>query len=74
MVLGRTSLALTAATFLTASAAWADEPMAQIQGVEDKALREAIQRALTQSKHSPQSRAEARRRARQAGEDSIAVL
>jgi translocation and assembly module TamA len=37
-------------------------------------LREAIQRALTESKHSPQSRAEARRRARQAGEDSIAVL
>lgn len=48
--------------------------MAQIQGVEDKALREAIQRALTQSKHPAQSRAEARRRARQAGEDAIAVL
>ncbi|MET3665867.1 translocation and assembly module TamA [Caulobacter sp. 1776] len=73
-MLGRTSLALTAATFLTASAAWADEPMAQIQGVEDKALRDAIQRAMTQSKHPAQSRAEARRRARQAGEDSIAVL
>ena len=73
-MLGRTSLALTAATLLAASAAWADEPMAQIQGVEDKALREAIQRALTQSKHPAQSRAEARRRARQAGEDSIAVL
>lgn len=48
--------------------------MAQIQGVEDKALREAIQRALTESKHPAQSRAEARRRARQAGEDAIAVL
>ncbi len=48
--------------------------MAQIQGVEDKALREAIQRALTESKDPAQSRAEARRRARQAGEDAIAVL
>lgn len=73
-MLGRTSLALTVVTWLTASAAWADEPMAQIQGVEDKALREAIQRALTESKHPAQSRAEARRRARQAGEDAIAVL
>lgn len=57
-----------------ASAALADEPMAQVQGVEDKSLREIIQRALTESKTSAQSRAEARRRARQAGEDSIAVL
>ncbi|WP_066681022.1 autotransporter assembly complex family protein [Caulobacter sp. CCH9-E1] len=74
MVLGRTSLALTAMAWLMATSAWADEPMAQIQGVEDKALREAIQRALTESKHPAQSRAEARRRARQAGEDVIAVL
>ncbi|RRN63752.1 autotransporter assembly complex family protein [Caulobacter sp. 602-1] len=74
MVLGRTTLALTAATWLIASAALADEPMAQIQGVEDRYLRDAIQRALTQSKTSAQSRAEARRRARQAGEDAIAVL
>ena len=73
-MLGRTSLALTAVTLLTASAAWADEPMAQIQGVDDKALREAIRLALTDSKHPAQSRAEARRRARQAGEDAIAVL
>lgn len=74
LVLGRTTLALTMVTWLSASIAWADEPMAQIQGVEDKALRDAIQRALTQSKSSAQSRAEARRRARQAGEDAIAVL
>ena len=65
---------MTAVTLLAASAARADEPMAQIQGVEDKALREAIQRALTESKDPAQSRAEARRRARQAGEDAIAVL
>ncbi|ENZ81409.1 autotransporter secretion outer membrane protein TamA [Caulobacter vibrioides OR37] len=73
-MLGRYSLALTAVTWLLATSAFADEPMAQIQGVEDKSLREAIQRALTQSKHPAQSRAEARRRARQAGEDAIAVL
>ena len=56
-----------------ATNAFADEPMAQIQWVDDKALRETIQRALTLSKHPAQSRAEARRRARQAGEDAIAV-
>ena len=48
--------------------------MAQIQGIDDKVLRETIQRALTLSKESPRSRTEARRRARQAGEDTIAVL
>ncbi|ACL95140.1 outer membrane protein assembly factor [Caulobacter vibrioides] len=74
MVLGRTTLALAAVTWLSASAAWADEPMAQIQGVEDRALRDAIQRALSDSKQPPRSRSEARRRARQAGEDAIAVL
>ncbi|WP_297510273.1 autotransporter assembly complex family protein [uncultured Caulobacter sp.] len=74
MAFGRTSLALTAATWLTASVAFADEPMAQIQGVEDRALRDAIQRAMTLSKSAALSRAEARRRARQAGEDAIAVL
>ncbi len=73
-MLGRTSLALTVVILLAASAARADEPMAQIQGVDDKVLREAIRLALTESKHPAQSRAEARRRARQAGEDAIAVL
>lgn len=59
---------------MAAGAAWADEPSATITGVEDKALREAIQRVLSQSKEPPQSRAEARRRARDAGEDVVAVL
>ena len=48
--------------------------MAQIQGVDDRALREAIQRALAESDQPARSRSEARRRARQAGEDAIAVL
>jgi translocation and assembly module TamA len=48
--------------------------MAQIQGVDDRALRDAIQRALAESDQPARSRSEARRRARQAGEDAIAVL
>jgi translocation and assembly module TamA len=62
------------AVLLAASPAFAEEPSATITGVEDKALREAILRVLTQSKAAPQSRAEARRRARDAGEDVVAVL
>lgn len=73
-MLGRTTLAVATATWLCASVAWADEPMAQIQGVDDRALREAIQRALAESDQPARSRSEARRRARQAGEDAIAVL
>lgn len=73
-MLGRTTLAVATATWLWASVAWADEPMAQIQGVDDRLLRDAIQRALSQSDQPARSRSEARRRARQAGEDAIAVL
>jgi translocation and assembly module TamA len=62
------------AVLLAASPAFAEEPSATITGVEDKALREAILRVLTQSKAAPQSRAEARRRARDAGEDVVAVM
>lgn len=73
-MLGRTTLAVATATWLCASVASADEPMAQIQGVDDRALRDAIQRALAESDQPARSRSEARRRARQAGEDAIAVL
>ncbi len=59
---------------MAAGGAWADEPAATITGVEDKALRDAIQRVLSISKTAPQSRAEARRRARDAGDDVVAVL
>ena len=60
--------------FLAAGGAWAEEPSATISGVEDKALRDAILRVLAESKAPPQSRAEARRRARDAGDDVVAVL
>lgn len=52
----------------------AAEPAASITGVEDRALREAIQRAMTESKAPPRSRSEARRRARDAGDDAVQVL
>jgi translocation and assembly module TamA len=45
-----------------------------LAGVEDRALREAIQRAMTEAKAPPRSRSEARRRARDAGDDAVAVL
>jgi translocation and assembly module TamA len=54
--------------------ALAAEPKAAVVGVEDEDLRERIERAIGESKKPPQSRFEARRRAREAGEDAIAVL
>ena len=74
MVRKRLALGVTAAALLAVGHANAAEPMASITGVEDRALREAIQRAMTESKVPPRSRAEARRRARDAGDDAVAVL
>ena len=65
---------MTLATALVAGLAHADEPAATVSGVGDRALRDAIQRAIGESKTAPQSRAEARRRARQAGDDAVAAL
>jgi len=59
---------------MVASHADAAEPAASITGVEDKALREAIQRAMVEAKAPPRSRSEARRRARDAGDDAAQVL
>ena len=50
------------------------EPKAAIEGVQDGDLRALIERAVGESKKPPQSIFEARRRAREAGEDAIAVL
>ncbi|PLR26558.1 outer membrane protein assembly factor [Caulobacter zeae] len=74
MVRKTTVLGLAAAIAAVAAQAKADEPSATITGVEDRALREAIQRALTQSDGPPASRSEARRRARDAADDAVAVL
>jgi translocation and assembly module TamA len=65
---------MTAAALLAAGHVTAAEPTASITGVEDRALREAIQRAMTEAKAPPRSRSEARRRARDAGDDAVAVL
>jgi len=62
------------ALLLAAGVARAEEPSAIVSGVDDKALREAIMRVLGTAKGPPQSRAEARRRARDAGDDVVAVL
>ncbi|HEX5777031.1 MAG TPA: autotransporter assembly complex family protein [Caulobacteraceae bacterium] len=50
------------------------EPKAAVEGNLDEDLRERIERAVGETDKSPQSRFEARRRAREAGEDAIAVL
>src|SRR3954469_24551055 len=65
---------MTTAALIAAGHASAAEPAASITGVEDRALREAIQRAMTEAKQPPRSRSEARRRARDAGDDAVAVL
>lgn len=67
--------ASTAATALLAAApSFAEAPKAGIVGVPDGDLHDLIQTAIGES-HSPATtRFEARRRARQAGEDAIAVL
>ena len=52
----------------------AAEPKAQVQGEMDRALKADIQRAVGTSKSRPESRVDARRRAREAGEAAIAVL
>lgn len=74
MVRRQLALGLATAALLAVSPAHAEEPSATITGVENKALRDAILRALSESKEPPQSRAEARRRARDAGDDVVAVL
>ena len=70
----RFALGVTAAALLAAGHVHAAEPAASITGVEDRALREAIQRVMTESKAPPRSRSEARRRAREAGDDAVEVL
>lgn len=57
-----------------AAPAYAAEPKATVEGVEDEALRAAIQRALGESSRPPETRFEARRRARDAAQSAIAVL
>ena len=50
------------------------QPRAEVQGVTDRTLRAALQRAAGEATGDPVNRVEARRRARQAGEDITALL
>jgi translocation and assembly module TamA len=59
---------------LAASPAWAAQPKAVVQGEVEPELRAEIVRAIGQSDRPVTNRFEARRRARQAAEDAIAVL
>lgn len=72
----RIALAATAAAALTALAgpAQAETPKAAVEGVSDSELREQIERAVGETRTIPQTRFEARRRAREAAEDAIAAL
>lgn len=59
---------------ICAGPAWADVPKAVIRGDLPAELRTAIERAVGEAEAAPTSRLEARRRAREAAEDAIAVL
>ena len=76
--MGRLRLGLAAAPVavaaLFAGTARADEPRAAIQGVQDKALRQAIETYIGTSKRAPHSRFEARQRAQDAAADAVVVL
>lgn len=76
MAPARIALAASAAAALTALAgpAQAQTPKAAVEGVADSELREAIERAVGEARSTPQTRFEARRRAREAAEDAIAAL
>ncbi|MHB8529431.1 MAG: autotransporter assembly complex protein TamA [Caulobacteraceae bacterium] len=62
------------AFFLAALPSFAAEANAVIQGELDRGLRSQIERAIGESKSRPESRFDARRRARQAAADAIALL
>ena len=63
-----------AAAAAVPAAAHAAERKAVIQGVEDGDLREAIEQAVGEDRGPPENRLEARRRARDAAENALALL
>lgn len=66
--------ALLGASALTAWPAFAEEPKAAVRGEIPGDLRDAIDQGMGEAPRAPASRLEARRRARDAAEDVIAVL
>jgi len=71
---GRIALAVSLVALLAATQASAQTPKAGVQGVADTELLLAIQRAIGETRSPAQTRFEARRRAREAAEDTIAIL
>jgi translocation and assembly module TamA len=67
------SIVLTAAA-LAGGGALAAERQANVLGVDDRTLRAEITRAISEEKTPPESRVEARRRARAAADSAIALL
>lgn len=71
-------IALAASAFVAlgfgATGAGAQQLKARIEGVQDEELREAIERAVGDSKSPATTRFEARRRAREAAADAVAAL
>lgn len=76
MVSSRLALAATAlvAFGFGATGAHAQQTKARIEGVQDEELREAIERAVGETRGDASTRFEARRRAREASDDAIAAL
>jgi translocation and assembly module TamA len=70
----RLGLAAAAAIAAVEAPAFADEPRASVEGVQDKALRQTIEAYLGTSKRPAQTRFEARRRAEEAAADAVVVL
>ncbi len=66
--------ALNAAAVGLAGSALADEPRATLDGVQDKGLRQAIERYIGTAKRPAHSRFEARQRAQDAAADAVVVL
>lgn len=52
----------------------ADEPRARVEGVQDRVLRERLERAVGESRRPSGSRLETRRRAREAAESAVLLL
>ncbi len=76
--MGRLRLGVAAATLAafagTGGPALADQAKATVEGVQDKSLRQAIERYIGTSKRPPHSRFEARERAQGAADDAVVVL
>lgn len=72
--MGRLVFAVAASAAICSGVARAETPRATVEGQLDSNLREAIGRAIGETDKPVANRFEARRRARAAGEDAIAVL